>query len=93
MTTYYTYVSVNKKNIRVTETEQEHKAKVNRMRYINRLQEEKARNERDGWDGSTTLICTCGTPKPMNKYVRSGNWKCKNCGHQGKNYTNGGMII
>lgn len=87
---YYTFISVNRKSIRIEETEQEHTAKVRKMRGIAKAQAEAEERKRLGWDGKTVLLCPeCQAKIPFTKYVRSGNWYCKHCGYAPKTWTDG----
>ena len=90
MEKYYTYISVNKKTIKITESQSEHDDRMKRLRAAQKAQMIEEKNKKDGWNGSTTLICRgCGAHIPYNKYVRSGDWYCKHCNYAPKTYKNG----
>lgn len=93
MEKYYTYISINKKTVRITETETEHNERMRRLRAAQRAQALEEKNKKAGWNGSTVLICPgCGDNKPYNIIIRSGDWYCKHCGFAPKTYKNGPKV-
>ena len=91
---YYTYISINKKTVKIEETEEEHKTRMNRLRRANKAQEFKKFCQENGIiNPNARYICQgCGDKKFISKYVRSGDFYCKHCGRAGKNYKNGPAI-
>lgn len=88
---HYTYITINKKVIRIEEAQTEHDERMERIRKANRAQEFKNRmNELGVVNPDARAICpNCGDKKLITKYIRSGNWYCKHCGYAPKTYTNG----
>ena len=93
MSKYYTYISVNRKAIRVEETEKEHEARVRRMRAIEYRKKQEEVERHIGLHKGIAFICTgCGREIPSTYQSRSGDFYCKFCGRCGPKYENGPAI-
>lgn len=60
-TKYYTFISVNRKSIRVEETENEHKARMKRLRAIERAKKAEEERKKMGYVPNLSIVCQkCG---------------------------------
>lgn len=90
---YETFVSVNKKWIRTTETETEHNDKIRRLRAAQKAQAIEEQRKKTGEVPGVTIICPgCGRQMPYNNITKSGDYYCKHCGRASKNYKGGPSV-
>lgn len=88
-TKYYTFISINRKSIRIEETETEHEERVRRMRAIERKKKREEYERSIGLHKGVNFICKgCGRTIPSTTQSRTGDFYCKFCGCAGPNYNN-----
>lgn len=75
MANHYTFVTVNGKSIRVEETEQEHEARIKRLRAIEFAKKKDEERKAKGIVKGITMICT----KCKNEYPYSTIPKYREC--------------
>lgn len=91
--TYYTFVSVNGKSIRVEQTETEHEAQIRRLRAIERKRAQEERDRAIGLHRGVSFICKgCGRQIPSTYQTRTGDFACKFCGYAGPKYNRGPRV-
>lgn len=93
MNKYYTYISINKKSIRIEESAAEHKARIERLRKAEYAAKMREREKQSGASPYASLLCpNCKDPKPWNNATKSGDWFCKHCGYAPKTYKGGPKV-